>query len=228
MLKTNWELDQKKFKHLGINHYDLPTNMYDWLKIKSFEAKDKGYDARNRLIGHIQNEYFIRANGDIDDLGVDNDQTYLELEKWLSTRSFEKPANMFHDQHYILKNNHTLSINSLWVNFQKKYEFNPPHIHGGIFSFIIFINVPYDLKDEMKYFSVGKNGLATHSSRLYFLTISNLNHHMNGIELVTLDVDKSYEGKILIFPSILTHGVQPFYTSDDYRVTISGNLVFDV
>ena len=37
-------------------------------------------------------------------------------------------------------------------------------------------------------------------------------------------ITKDYEGTGFFFPSYSTHGVNPFYTSDDYRITISGNL----
>jgi hypothetical protein len=40
----------------------------------------------------------------------------------------------------------------------------------------------------------------------------------------TIDVDKSFEGKMLMFPNSAYHTVYPFYTSDDYRITVSGNL----
>jgi hypothetical protein len=29
---------------------------------------------------------------------------------------------------------------------------------------------------------------------------------------------------MMLFPSKLKHGVNPFYTSDDYRISISGNI----
>ena len=35
---------------------------------------------------------------------------------------------------------------------------------------------------------------------------------------------KSDEKKIIMFPAGLNHVVYPFYTSDDYRITISGNV----
>ena len=226
---NNWEKNKEKFARLGINHYTLPTDMFDWLKIKSFEAKDNFNDARERLVGHIQREYFITsAVRDKKDLKVDNDPIYLQFKDWLSHHSFKKPANMFGGSNYILNNDRSLCISSLWVNFQKKYEFNPPHTHGGLFSFIIFVNIPYNFKNELEYFSVGKPGADPHTSKLYFLTLCPLSENNNGISVTMLDVDQSYEGKILIFPSNLTHGVHPFYTSDDYRITMSGNLVFDV
>ena len=41
-----------------------------------------------------------------------------------------------------------------------------------------------------------------------------------------LDVDKSKEGYFVIFPSNLNHQVFPFYSSDDYRITVAGNINF--
>jgi len=29
---------------------------------------------------------------------------------------------------------------------------------------------------------------------------------------------------MIIFPSIIQHGVYPFYTSDEYRISVSGNI----
>ena len=37
-------------------------------------------------------------------------------------------------------------------------------------------------------------------------------------------VDKKDEGRILFFPSKMVHQVFPFYTSDEYRITVSGNV----
>ena len=43
-----------------------------------------------------------------------------------------------------------------------------------------------------------------------------------------LPVDNKYEGKMALFPASLNHQVYPFYTSDEYRITISGNIGFAV
>lgn len=44
------------------------------------------------------------------------------------------------------------------------------------------------------------------------------------IREVEFPVDKLYEGQIFLFPSCLQHMVYPFTSSDDYRISISGNL----
>lgn len=43
-----------------------------------------------------------------------------------------------------------------------------------------------------------------------------------------IPVDKTYDGVLCIFPSKLNHQVYPFYTSDEYRISVSGNICLDV
>ena len=121
-----------------------------------------------------------------------------------------------------LPSDYKLFISDLWVNYQKKYEFNPPHSHSGVASFVIFINIPYDLSEEEKVFH-GDGVVKT--SKFEFLSPSN--NHRGGVALDTLDVDKSFEGKVMFFRSDQMHTVYPFYTTDDYRITVSGNLFYN-
>jgi hypothetical protein len=44
---------------------------------------------------------------------------------------------------------------------------------------------------------------------------------------MVVPVDKTFEGKMLFFPATLSHSVNPFYTSDDYRISIAGNIGVD-
>ena len=41
-----------------------------------------------------------------------------------------------------------VNLMSLWCNFMKKGECNPPHIHDGDLSFVIFLKVPKEIKKE--------------------------------------------------------------------------------
>ena len=42
------------------------------------------------------------------------------------------------------------------------------------------------------------------------------------------DLNKSWEGIMLFFPSQLQHQVFPFYNCDEDRITVSGNIIFKV
>ena len=106
-----------------------------------------------------------------------------------------------------------------WANFQKKHEFNPIHTHDGIYSFAIWLKAPFLFEDEMQT-SMCK---ATNMPRpgMFTFIYNNIFGESREAEFV---VDKTTEGTILLFPSALPHMVYPFSTSDDYRISISGNI----
>jgi hypothetical protein len=110
-----------------------------------------------------------------------------------------------------------LSLDKPWMNLQKKYEFIPNHVHDGVLSYSCWINVPYDLDKELK------NNERLDYASLFQFSYSNI---LGAYANKTLPIDKTWEGKIIVFPAGLTHCVYPFYTSNDYRVSVSGNASF--
>lgn len=108
----------------------------------------------------------------------------------------------------------------LWANFQKKHEFHPHHIHGGVYSFVIWVRMPYKAEDEFAVFPKATLKCAS-SFVIYYTDI------LGQTRSFPVPADNSYEGIICLFPSRLGHSVNPFYTSDDYRVGVSGDLVID-
>jgi hypothetical protein len=111
-----------------------------------------------------------------------------------------------------------LYLQGLWLNLQKKYEFNPLHKHGGVYSFVIWHTIPYNIDDEIKMFKT-KHSKASMFEFGYVDTL--------GLQqFESIPVDKSFEGLICFFPAVLHHGVYPFYTSDDRRISIAGNMYF--
>ena len=188
--------------------FNLPPELFIWLKGASKKAKEKGEKANNTLVGHIKEEYYIKSSP----------KKFLKfLVQCASSEVFNKQLAKV----TCVSENRPLYLHSLWVNYMKKHEFNPPHNHSGILSFIIFVKIPYDLKEEEKKFVMGnKKNLLSHTSKLAFL-----NTGPDGSILIDcLNIDKSFEGKMLMFPSAQMHEVFPFYTSNNYRITVSGNL----
>ena len=53
-----------------------------------------------------------------------------------------------------------------------------------------------------------------------------MNNDMGQIVSHAVPADKEWEGKMALFPASLNHQVYPFYTSDEYRISISGNIGF--
>ncbi len=113
--------------------------------------------------------------------------------------------------------NMPLYFNQPWFNLQKKYEFVPNHFHEGCISYASWIQIPFEIKDEH---TKGKNN---YSGCFEFSYISMLGNTM----LERLYIDKSWEGTLIMFPSKLVHCVYPFYSSDETRISLSGNILFD-
>ena len=110
-------------------------------------------------------------------------------------------------------------IDDLWINFQKKYEHNPLHNHSGDLSFVIWVQIPYDLEEELSLSNCKNSNTPTNSLFEFVFT-----DFLGRLVTHRVEVDKSYEGTIIMFPSLLNHAVHPFHTSDEYRISMSGNL----
>lgn len=117
----------------------------------------------------------------------------------------------------------SLKLDDLWVNFQNKYEYNPPHDHSGVLSFVIWINVPYESVEE-KICSPGSGSNLPRAGNFEFFYANNIGK----ISSEMIEVTKEKELTVIIFPSIFLHQVYPFYTSDDYRVSVAGNFKFKI
>jgi hypothetical protein len=111
---------------------------------------------------------------------------------------------------------------NVWVNFQKKYEFNPPHIHNnGLLSFVIWLKLPFNIEDEDTQPHVINSTIPAAGRFNFFVNNPN---STGGVHIVSIPADKKLEGTMVIFPVWLMHSVNPFYTSDDYRISVAGNI----
>jgi hypothetical protein len=118
----------------------------------------------------------------------------------------------------ILSENVPLVLDSLWVNFQKKHEFNPVHNHQGLYSFVLWIDVPYDIADEIASPSSRSSNsqFPAHFQFLFTNVVGEISSH-------TIPVDRSYVNNMILFPSAFRHTVYPFSTSDSFRISVAGN-----
>jgi hypothetical protein len=115
-----------------------------------------------------------------------------------------------------------LSIKEFWINIQKKHEFNPLHDHFGLFSFNIFVQVPFSNEEEY----INSPGFKGHSNLAGCLQFV-YNTPLGGLRTFNIAMDKKLNGCMLLFPSELWHQVYPFYTSDKNRITAAGNIYFE-
>ena len=159
-----------------------------------------------------------------EDLAGEIEQEYKIPPQSQTKKYIQDLCQQFENESQYVNNNidllPTLKFSEFWVNFQKKYEYNPIHMHGGVFSFVIFYQIPFTFENEYKYHYSSK-----HCFHGQFNFVTPFSSSQTGsISVLPLNIDKSKEGYIAIFPSSLNHIVYPFYSSDEYRITIAGNI----
>lgn len=214
MTKPDLHITYRDLPNIGVLDIQVPD---DIMKILSESAdriyKDNFKSApgfQNKLVGHLKHEYVLdkKCWDAIDPLVRHAAKLYDE--RWMYSRQVD--IGVFNDTT-------VLGLKDLWINFQKKHEFNPTHLHTGIFSFVIWLKIPYALEDEYKVFPE-VNVDSNKTSKFTFHYSNILGMHSGW----PVPVDQTFQGRMLFFPAALTHSVNPFFTSDDYRISVAGNL----
>lgn len=175
-------------------------------KIQSSFDDHRHLDARKDLVGNISNEFsLVDSLKTLDNLIFPIAQEYHET---IKTSAFTESKG------------ETVFLPNAWVNFMKKHEFNPPHFHEGLLSFVLWIDIPYSIEDEhsseiSKYSKEPKSGMFDF---LYQTITGELANH-------SIPVDRRFRNKGILFPASLYHAVYPFSTSDAYRISVAGNYL---
>ena len=198
--------------------FKLPQHMIDYLWEHIEIAKKKSISAKKRLVGNISQSYFV---DDPQNLIVRN---LLDIMHNSCMSEFIKREidNIYKKIDY--ENNINLEpyLMDMWVNFQKRGEFQPLHSHQGIFSFVIWLEIPYHYNDEsnLPFTKGGMDDVAGNFSFAYSLNQSR--------EVVSriIRLSPDMNGYCCFFPSDLSHQVYPFYTSNKDRISISGNIAY--
>lgn len=212
-------MGQEGYTHLtgntGYLLLKVPQEILNEIKTKVDDIQSnftKATPHNQYLAGQIDREYAIKLTN----------RTYYYT-KW-TVDQYNRHNPKYFDQYRKLFPNREVSLAegvNTWINFQKKYEYNPSHAHSGVFSYVIWYQIPFYKADEIKYGAgKGKPPEDNQNGEFEFLFYDGeyiINH--------PLGIDKTMEGYMAIFPSSLMHQVFPFYTSDDYRITISGNIL---
>ena len=95
----------------------------------------------------------------------------------------------------------------------KKNEYNPPHDHSDDLSFVIFLDIPEEIKQEQKDYEGQSGGPGS----LLFL------YGEGNRQAITYQGIQPNNGDMFIFPAWVKHYVAPFY-SDVTRISVSGNV----
>jgi hypothetical protein len=193
--------------NVGLTEGKIPPEIYQALnkEIVDIHNDDSNTIKMNRtLAGQLTKEYQITKS-----LPLLN--PYLEE----MGRAYQKHWNFYSKEF-----NQHLKVESVWVNMQKKLEVNPLHNHDGTLSFVAWLHIPFKLEDERNMPNCKMSRTVELASTFQFVYTTALGTIAN----CPLFVESGWEGKIVMFPAKLLHIVYPFQTSDEYRISIAGNL----
>ena len=111
------------------------------------------------------------------------------------------------------RKNGTMRLDTIWINYQHKHDFNPPHTHRGTLSFVIFCKVPKNIFKEQAVSN------STDAGKIIF-QYGEQSHPLMG----SMFPIEPYEGLFLLFPANMNHLVPSFWC-DEERISVAGNFV---
>ena len=200
----------------------LPSN-FGWLEYELGQeemdylwecVRCKEDDVTDILAGNLESSFNLidKNNWFFDNILINLVEKYENCYGLTETASM----NWFDPDAPIDKSRHESYLKQWWVNYQNKYEFNPLHKHSGIYSFVIWLKIP------TSYLVENEDNVSNSKVKSNFCF--SLTNTLGQIRHSQFDMDPSYEGKMLFFPSEMHHQVYPYYTSDEQRISISGNV----
>lgn len=177
----------------------LPTTLYNNLlnecneSINNNEIMVSGLSSKG-----VAKHFFVNKN-------LENLKNFIRESKNDYDKTFPNLGNI-----RVMTDNVELQFATPWINIQKKYEFIPNHVHDGIYSYTIWMKIPFNNNERYEgNFEFTYNDITGRA-------------HNHLIKLTKED-----EGSMIMFPSKLIHTVYPFYDTDEYRISISGNIVLN-
>jgi len=205
------DLLPRHFPNIGVVEAQLPEDVVKniWKVIK--KARKKPEDMKGELAGNISSS--IKLDGDAPLL---KEFVGELLPKFIDSHinSYGAPWRA------TMKEGEGWNLESLWVNFQKKHEFNPPHDHSGVYSFVIWMQIPTSYAEQKKLPICAESNADNHISNFAF----SYTNTMGRVSTFAYNMEKEAEGYMVMFPSQMLHQVFPFYENDGERISISGNV----
>ena len=202
-----------------------PEQLFGWLETKLPKSVMKKLQNYIKTAKKIPVNHNSNLAGNISEslLIKDKDNWFFHTILIPLIDKFMECFPTYASQMNVLTKNVPYCLKTFWVNFQKENEFNPPHNHSGIFSFVIWIKIPTDWREQHAIPFIASSNTPI-ASNFEFLYISML----GDIIRQSYKLDKKSEGDMLFFPAKLMHSVYPFYNCDKERISISGNINLDI
>ncbi len=202
--------------------FKLPQQMIDYLWERIDIAKKNPICRKKDLAGNISQSYTLK---DPQNLVIPNlyDIVFNQVDNPKMFEFINSEVQRVYKRVELKGQALDPYLENMWVNFQKKGEFQPIHDHLGTFSFVIWMDIPYHSKDEAKLPFAKSDCENPRGGNFSFVSASGITR---SVSEYTIELSPEMNGCCCFFPSDLSHQVYPFYTSDKDRISISGNISY--
>lgn len=176
-------------------------------------------DEVDSVRGQLKDENFVLENNFADYLAGRNSYQIKLDDKYAAQHDIYSYVLSL-GQHYLneLGIQKNIRMGSIWINYGYKGDFNPIHTHDALLSGTFYMSQDDGITQEQE---AGSHGRATSG-------IPGMTHFVHDLNYSPLNKftysNKFVKGELIMFPSFLTHWVNPFQT-DGERVTIAFNIL---
>ena len=196
-------IEKVDYSHMNWGPYVMKTKVPDYIikKLKT-EGKKAKTSYNHALAGHLDNQFLYSP----------------KIQQWFYNEIhpiIQAYRNGHCKYHGIEELNVELQADDLWVNYMQPGDFNPLHTHGADYSFVLFLDVPKQLKKEQENYK----GTSAKPGHLMFEYTQQARPRW----ATTGTTIRPQTGDMFMFPALLQHWVAPF-KSKVTRISVSGNL----
>ena len=197
------KIKQVNYGHINWGPFVMRTTVPDYIieKLK-VEGKTTKKSYNHKLAGHLNHQFLYPQKV--------QEWFYNEIHPIIA--AYRKGHCKFHG---IEELNVELSAQDLWVNYMQAGDFNPVHTHGADYSFVLFLDIPKELKNEQEKFE----GTSSEPGSLIFEFTQQARPRYATTGTSVLPST----GEFYMFPAMLQHWVAPFKTKCT-RISVSGNI----
>ncbi len=171
-----------------------PDNILSILNEAGTTAKNESEAINNALAGEIKHEYNLEFEQ------TDN-KLFIDFISQKAKEYYSKtPITPKHTVNLVSAN-----IGQPWINYSYAGDFNPLHMHHADLSYIIYVDIPDNIRNNYK---------QSYSQTKGILQLSYNNKQMHLAPKT---------GDMIVFPSSVYHCVYPF-SEDGCRISVAGNI----
>tara|TARA_B100000287_G_C20575438_1_gene758253 strand:+ start:218 stop:982 length:765 start_codon:yes stop_codon:yes gene_type:complete len=156
----------------------------------------------------------------------DHNQQWLlyDDDHWFQNNVLTPAVQGYLDNFGIPMNNrsthqHCFTFQRWWANESSAGEYQALHNHDSVFSFVIWLEIPFDADKEQSV-----KGTFHPEAGDYVLTYTDI---IGRIRKVNKKLDKNCEGQMFIFPSDLYHVVYPHFLTKNRRRSVAGDIALN-